>query len=347
MNAETHAVTGIATFEVKFDAGSSVPSKRIYANGRMQTRVLVMIRGKDGQGNEVPLDATTLSKIKLIRYNGGDDLQGGWSASKTENSYEHEFPSLVFSDNDLQEFGAKQADFDIETVHEQLEVERGGVNPAGHATAQIEPQRVDFWVTTSSTGTLQIAAAVTLPGGAVVKTNNTGTPGMTFNSSVTVEGKTPESYSIEAFKFDEVLKQGNTDTEYRTYNYYIGLFPAGRQLKLVKWFHANGGTGDGQYWFYGSGKVDHWHTIALNGWLNQTGRSKWEVTTSSGRYLSVPINDRSGQITVTQFINRKNWYLTSVKTGNFDFSVHDLYGTEHRLRIRTVISDRAFILEKR
>ncbi|MGQ5523972.1 hypothetical protein ACUHMQ_12015 [Chitinimonas sp. PSY-7] len=347
MNAETQALSGIATFEVKFDAGSSVTSKKIYANGRMQARVLVMIRGKDAQGNEVALDAATLGKIKLIRYNGGDDLQGGWSASKTENNYEHEFPSMASREADLQEFGAKHAEEEIEVVQDQMVGEAVSGNATGNREARIEPQRMDFWVTSSSTGTLQIAAAVTLPNGTVVKTNNSGGPGGSFNSSVTLEGKSPETYSIEAFKFDEVLKQGTTDTEYRTYNYYIGLFPGGRQTRLVKWFHANGGTGDAQYHFYGSGKVDYWHTIALGGWLNQAGRSKWELNTSSGRYVSVPVNDRSGEITVTQFINRKNWYLTAVKTGNFDFSVHDLYGTEHKLRIRTVISDRAFILEKR
>lgn len=52
-SVESVAAESIGSFAVKFDAGASSRSKVLYANGRMQVKVQVVVAGVDRDGNVV------------------------------------------------------------------------------------------------------------------------------------------------------------------------------------------------------------------------------------------------------------------------------------------------------
>jgi hypothetical protein len=58
-------LAGLGSFKIKFDASDSTRSKSLYANGRMEVKVRVLVSGVDADGDvvHVPTEVTTLSNV--------------------------------------------------------------------------------------------------------------------------------------------------------------------------------------------------------------------------------------------------------------------------------------------
>ena len=167
----------VTRLEVRFEV-PGVESKRIFANGRMQVRVWVIVVAVDEDGTPVPLRYfPELISTRLIRYQDGRPLAQeaytgqplpGWNASFMENRYAHEMPGATHS--------------------------AGGSG----GTAGVP---VEFWVSSSDVGQLQIAAQVTVQG-KVYRSNNTVNPdGAKLNYSAVISADRSPGYSPDLFSW--------------------------------------------------------------------------------------------------------------------------------------------------
>lgn len=197
--APAEATLTIGNLEVKFDASSSERQKALYANGRMQVKVLVLISGLDESANKVALPASVLSSVRLIHYNGGEPLSDGWSSTTEKNEYAHELPgrfSRMAMSQDEQE----------DKRHHVL----------------------SFWVSTQHVASTQIAAEVTIDG-KVFRSNKADDT--YIDSSVTLTGIAPLTYA-----FNNFIVEPHRVADPCIFVHHIGLFPiadGARNIPLV------------------------------------------------------------------------------------------------------------------
>lgn len=316
--------------KVKFDLAPSVRNKVLYGNGRMQVKVQVLVSGFDEAGNQVSVPSSVLDTVALIHYNTGKTLGDGWRASAEQGRYTLEAP--VSSDS------TDVADEESET--------------------DVQPHVRTFWVSSDGVGTTQIAARISL-NGASIRSNGTGLSGRQ-DSSVTVEAQLPITYSIDQFRWVSV-RRGNEESGNRIWNYYLGLYPHGQQVKLVDWRSSRD---EGNVEFARGNKLYAWKTNHLLGVMVRPEKHEVSLSlpfdgdsiayalfpdaiTSKRKYYSVRVNDRDGELSVVQALSEySDLTPKSSADGKFHFSVFDQYGTEHKLAIRTDSEERKFTLER-
>lgn len=311
---------GISRIEVKLDATRSGQHKVLYANGRMQVRVLVLLHGIDNNGDGASLYGhPALQSLRLIAYNGARPLEGDWSVSLQENRYAHEMSG-----------GAPRI----------AEVPRATHNRISDDSDPV--QIFQFWVSASKPGIMEVAAEIVMDG-VLLRSNGVG-----FDSSVTLEAVPPKNYSLKSFTFSEYgAKQQKVRYDWLQ-SFHIGLNAEGRQIHLLDWYssevkpdpydsedavqvYASGnipGTRDGRRNFYG-------YMAPIYG-LKATFRSP--VGT-----MHAPINNVPGQLTLIQYTSA-DLQVGRESEDAFEFAVIDEFGTEHRLCIDGDKEQRAFIL---
>ncbi|MGN8122079.1 hypothetical protein ACTJK9_09955 [Pseudomonas sp. 22082] len=311
---------GISRIEVKLDATRSGQHKVLYANGRMQVRVLVLLHGIDNNGDGASLYGhPALQSLRLIAYNGARPLEGGWSVSLQENRYAHEMSG-----------GAPRI----------AEVPRATHNRISDDSDPV--QIFQFWVSASKPGIMEVAAEIVMDG-VLLRSNGVG-----FDSSVTLEAVPPKNYSLKSFTFSEYgAKQQKVRYDWLQ-SFHIGLNAEGRQIHLLDWYssevkldpydsedavqvYASGnipGTRDGRRNFYG-------YMAPIYG-LKATFRSP--VGT-----MHAPINNVPGQLTLIQYTSA-DLQVGRESEDAFEFAVINEFGTEHRLCIDGDKEQRAFIL---
>lgn len=218
MNDITEPVVGISErplrisrLEVRFEV-PGIEFKRIYANGRMQTRVWVMVEAVDEEtGDSVPLSYyPDLISARLIQYHDGQPLRSGgyngqpmpgWTASYEKNRYTQQMPGAT-----------------------HIPHSRGG------STGIVR----EFWVSSSEVDKLQIAAEITVQGN-VYKSNNTVNPdGSRINKSVVVVAERTPAYSLDHFTWVPHQIEGAFNGA-MVFRYCLGLYLAGQQIKLLEW----------------------------------------------------------------------------------------------------------------
>ncbi|QZD71764.1 hypothetical protein [Pseudomonas sp. 3-2] len=311
---------GISRIEVKLDATRSGQHKVLYANGRMQVRVLVLLHGIDNNGDGASLYGhPALQSLRLIAYNGARPLEGDWSVSLQENRYAHEMSG-----------GAPRI----------AEVPRATHNRISDDSDPV--QIFQFWVSASKPGIMEVAAEIVMDG-VLLRSNGVG-----FDSIVTLEAVPPKNYSLKSFTFSEYgAKQQKVRYDWLQ-SFHIGLNAEGRQIHLLDWYssevkldpydsedavqvYASGnipGTRDGRRNFYG-------YMAPIYG-LKATFRSP--VGT-----MHAPINNVPGQLTLIQYTSA-DLQVGRESEDAFEFAVIDEFGTEHRLCIDGDKEQRAFIL---
>jgi hypothetical protein len=314
---------------VKFDSSDSMRSRKLYGNGRMQVKVQVLVSGYDVNGDRVVVPAPVIKTVELIHYNTGKPLRDGWSASTVQGRYTLEAP--VVPDE----------------------------TPSSDNTSDdIQPQVRTFWVSSSGTGTTQIAARISLKE-TIIRSNGTGLLSYQ-DSSVTLEAQAPMTYSIEQFRWMS-FRRGNEEPGNRIWNYYLGLYPQGQQVKLVDW-SASGEGGD--VVFTRGNKLNATTTNYLEGILVRPEKREATVflpfdgnsiaytfypdaITTKNKSYHVRVNDRDGELTVVQALSEySNLTPKNSADGIFRFSAFDQYGSEHKLAIRTNSEERSFTLER-
>ncbi|MGE1175233.1 hypothetical protein [Pseudomonas sp. BW7P1] len=312
----------ISRIELKVDSAKSGRHKVVYANGRMQVRVLVLLHGVDNNGNGASLYGhPALKSLRLIAYNGARPLEGDWNVTVQENRYAHEMSG-----------GAARV----------TEVPRVRDNRISDESDPV--QIFEFWVSASRPGIMEVAAEIVM-NDVTLRTNGVG-----FDSSVTLEAIPPKVYPVSNFslsRFDEKRQVARYDW---IQSHHIGLHAEGRQIHLLDWFssevkldqydsenavqvYVSGnipGTQDGRRNFYGYLAPIYGLKTSFRGPLG---------------YVTVPINKVPGQLTLVQYVSA-DLQVGRETEDAFEFVVIDEFGTEHRLRIDGNKEQRTFILEE-
>lgn len=323
-------LAGLSSMKVKFDASDSTRSKLLFGNGRMQLKVQVLVSGVDANGNAMHVPADVMESIELIHYSTGKTLRDGWAASTVQGRFTIEArPSLTAGE-------VHDDDLENDSVH---------------------PQVRTFWVSSSSAGTTQIGARLSLNGVRII-TNGT-TISSVHDSSVTLEAQTPATYAVEQFRWYQA-RRGNEQPGNRIWNYYLGLYPQGQQIKLVDWLVDGADAGVDQP-FVGGNKLHESKTNYMLATLVRPERRELDVylpfngnsiayvfpdaiTRESKRY-SVRVNDRDGELTVVQALSE---YSENLPKSRHDDVLHlraiDQHGTEHKLAIRANFYERNLYL---
>ncbi|HWH85806.1 MAG TPA: hypothetical protein VNV36_03430 [Pseudomonas sp.] len=326
-------LAGLGLMSVKFDANDVTRSKSLFGNGRMQVKVQVLVSGVDADGNAMHVPAQVMDSIELVHYNTGKTLRDGWVASTEQGRFTVEAQTPLTVREDAED------DVESDSVH---------------------PQVRTFWVSSSGAGTTQIGARLSLNGVRIV--SNGTTLSSVHDSSVTLEARTPETYSIGLFDWFQT-RRGNEEPGNRIWNYYLGLFPQGQQIRLVDWIVDGVQPGD-DHVFAGGNKLNEIKTNYMEATLVRRERSEFTaylpfagnqnlynftsdaITRQEKRY-SVTVNDRDGYLTVVQVLSEYSKDAGKYKVGSvLHFRAIDQYGTEHKLAIRVNFYERNLYLER-
>ncbi|MFJ7315354.1 hypothetical protein ACIQVE_21855 [Pseudomonas sp. NPDC098747] len=302
----------VSVVEVGFDNDPNIRTKSLYANGRMQVQVIVLMTVADDNGEPVEMPPEVLASVKLVHYNGGENLKNGWGAVDTENEYLHDLPGT--------------ASLARASAHHSSTV--------ANAVPRSFAKKIVFWVSASAVGSTRIAAQVKI-GGTVFTTNGT-LPGR-HDKSVTLTALLPNAYSGVNFHFD-MVHGGKPWDGVRIHKYYVGLYPirdGGVQTKLLNWSSANNAAGASVEFFQVFNQDKYKNLPHAVGFMvdKSIKEFSWASLANGGRYKTA-VNERDGMLTIVQMtVNYAG--RDSNKQAVFPFSAFDAYGTEHRLRIRT------------
>ena len=325
---EAGAAESIGSIAVKFDAGASSRNKVLYANGRMQVKVQVVVTGLDRNGDVVAVADEVMESIRLIHYDSGKTLRNGWRAS------------------------TEQGRFTLAVAHSTTVVEDDGDEDlSGQRRVRA------FWVSSENVETVQIGASIKLDN-TVIRSNGT-TLSSRHDSSISIEAILPVTYAIEQFRWENVWYEGGFKNQ-RIYKYYLGLYPNAQQVKLVEWIAE--GSDDSVVFAFGN-KVDGWKAAFQAGVLIHPGLHTFNLSLpfieASGvvpeaiRYIyhekdyEVKVNDRIGELTVVQALSPAVRNQSPVDRSEiFRFTALDQFGTKHELAIRTNFKERSFKLER-
>ncbi|OOH82890.1 hypothetical protein BOW65_01930 [Pseudomonas koreensis] len=325
---EAGAAESIGSIAVKFDAGASSRNKVLYANGRMQVKVQVVVTGLDRDGNVVAVSDEVMESIRLIHYDSGKTLRNGWRAS------------------------TEQGRFTLAVAHSTTVVEDDGDEDlSGQRRVRA------FWVSSENVETVQIGASIKFDN-TVIRSNGT-TLSSRHDSSISLEAILPVTYAIEQFRWENVWYEGGFKNQ-RIYKYYLGLYPNAQQVKLVEWIAE--GSDDSVVFAFGN-KVDGWKAAFQAGVLIHPDLHTFNLSLpfieASGvvpeaiRYIyhekdyKVEVNDRIGELTVVQALSPGVRNQPPVDRSEiFRFTALDQFGTKHELAIRTNFKERSFMLER-
>lgn len=326
------ALAGLARLSVKFDANDSTRSKSLFGNGRMQVKVQVLVTGVDSDGNTMHVPEEVMESIELIHYSTGKTLRDGWVASTEQGRF---------------------------TVEARPSPTVGEVHDDDQENDSVHPQVRTFWVSSTSAGTTQVGARLSLNGERIL--SNGTTLSSVQDSSVTIEAQTPLTYSTGLFEWFQT-RCGNEKPGNRIWNYYLGLFPQGQQIKLVDWI-VDGVEAGADHLFAGGNKLNEIKTNYMQATLVRPGRREFNaylpfggdpiafvfpdaIARETQRY-SVTVNNREGYLTVVQALSEYSEIAPKSKYGNvLHFRAIDQYGTEHKLAIRTNFYERNLYLER-
>ena len=157
----------------------------IYANGRMQVSVNIIVKAIDSSNNTpYTLSENTLAGIELVDYyNTGATLNGGWTYTKTENEYAHVFPT------------GRSGEHDKDDRHDADRDDTGKISFTGDDRSGIQTLR--YWVSSTKVESKNIGARMQMPGGSWVNTHSNQ-----FDSQVTIRAATPVTYTMSNVTFD-------------------------------------------------------------------------------------------------------------------------------------------------
>ena len=138
-------LVGLSSLKVKFDASDNTQSRALFANGRMQVKVQVLVAGVDADGNAVHVPEDVMESIQLIHYATGKTLRDGWVASAVQGRFTREARPAPDA------FDRPDDDLENDSVH---------------------PQVRTFWVSSSSAGTTEVGARLSLNGERIFEQRN-------------------------------------------------------------------------------------------------------------------------------------------------------------------------------
>lgn len=305
----------IQELKVKFDS-PTIRHKALYANGRMQIRVLVLVTAENSQAQGVSLYGhPALQTLKLISYDTAAPLGGDWDVGTRENRYAHDMsggaarvvPLVPASDNRISD-------------------------PS--ETTQI----FEFWVTCSRPGSIQIAAEITLQG---TRYRSDGRNG--FDSSITLEAIAPKQYPIAHFVMEKTRVLDMPSLYERTELHSIALRAEGRQINLLDWksFDTKYDEEFATEFFSSGNALDV--SSGLRSYVAYIGPIYGAQVTARTLKGFRSILQDPGTISVLSHLTA-DYPDKPARKAQLDLQVFDEYGTEHRIRINPDIANRSFTL---
>ncbi|MBV7574072.1 hypothetical protein KW846_15355 [Pseudomonas sp. PDM32] len=308
----------LSQLDVRFEV-PGIESKRVFANGRMQVRVWVFVEAVDESGAPVPLAYfPDLISTRLIRYHDAEPLARdaynghplpGWNSSFIENRYTHEMPGFVQSP--------------------------GGGGSAGTP--------MEFWVSSSVEGQLQIAAEVTIQG-QVYRSNKTINPnGSRINRSVVITADRSPAYSHDQFTWKSQKLLGSFKG-YNFFKYDLGLYPGGRQVRLLEWKTSQyGESGIRPVKFCYTGLIlSHPVPRSFTGVMASVGVKTVDLI---GQHL--PVDCADGELVAFKGVPPVYKYSPEeVRLEPFKFIVLDEFGNTHQLMLVIDIESSEFLLRR-
>ncbi|WP_192563286.1 hypothetical protein [Pseudomonas gozinkensis] len=302
----------IQRLEVKFES-STERQKLLYANGRMQVRVLVLVSGENAQAEEVSLHGhPALETLKLISYNTSAPLGGDWSVDAQENRYAHDMAGGTARVMPLVPLVGNRISDSSESV-----------------------QVFEFWVTSRRPGSIQVAAEIIL-NGKKYRSN-----GPTHESSITLQAIAPKLYPIANFMLNRTRVLDSPRLFEKLEQYSLVLYGEGRRINLLDWKSLQvNHDADYATEFFSSGDATKISSGLKSyvGYIAPIYGAQVTARTSQGfRTLPQDVGTISILSHLTAELPNKPERAEQV-----DLQVFDEFGTEHRIRISPDVANRSY-----
>lgn len=323
-------LVGLSSLKVKFDASDNTQSRALFANGRMQVKVQVLVAGVDADGNAVHVPEDVMESIQLIHYATGKTLRDGWVASAVQGRFTRE---------------ARPAPDALDRHDDDLEND------------SVHPQVRTFWVSSSSAGTTEVGARLSLNGERIL--SNGTTPVSVHYSSVTLEAEKPATYGVFQLYQNRI---GNESPGNRIWKYHLGLYPDGKQIRLVDWM-AEGAEEGENLDFAGGNRLNEIKTNYMKCIFVRPEKTSVTVTlpdrgdpfvyaftgdAQTWNHKHYKVNTQSdGELTIVQALSEYSENTGAQKYGSvLYFIAIDEYGTGHKLAIRVSFYERNLSLQR-
>ncbi|PHM68100.1 hypothetical protein [Xenorhabdus sp. KJ12.1] len=204
-NDQESNIKGLNKFQIYLTSGNKEDS--VYANGKMQIGIRILIRAVNDSDKQVILSDEQLESIKLINYSTGKELSNGWIYNDRENKYNHVFPN-----QSSQEI--------FYSLHEENKDD-------------IFQHKI-YWVTTSHVEEMQIGAQIKLNG----KTYNT-LAGTSFDSRVIVIGYQPITYNSDDLIIEKPEHITSGKYKFNVVRYIPNIETLSNDNYYYKWSQTN------------------------------------------------------------------------------------------------------------
>ncbi len=240
----------------------------VYANGRQQVPIEIVIRARDANGVVVNLTSTQLKSIRLIEYDTGSAV-GNVSDTK-DNRFIYQWPL---------------------TREDGTEVEEAA--PTENDVPEVAAQSVTKYVHKNSLSGNWVAAEIISPSGAAFRTNTPNPSPGKFDSWVKLNGREPPVYAWDCFAMSDphnAVTNSNFDVDV----YYVRFTDA--NLRIVASINHRTSLARGAHyaWNKDSGRMEHLviDKGAYRPMTRKSCRSDHEVTFT--------VDSRSEQATVVR-----------------------------------------------
>ncbi|EAW17113.1 uncharacterized protein NFIA_004710 [Aspergillus fischeri NRRL 181] len=300
---------------IKVESRSGSTSLSIFANGRMQAPVYVLLEARK-DGKPYQLTSNDLTRVKITNYHTDEPLSGSFRYSSTDLGYTAPFPSSSKSDKTVDE------------SHEQAEDRLISAY-----------QTHTLYVFSTQIGDIRIGASILQPDNVLVTTRSGSN-----DSSIYIDAKPRPYYTLDDVKFER------EDTADGAIHGSIGSFPVS-----LKWDQDNYYLTSKKYPFKmasvygtqqnGQGEVGKQHCYAIVEdntvtnwcfvWPMGSAQSKkvGSATSAIGEaYANIRVNQKGEHVlTVTRWkIQGKMAAWPPVWSYWCYFDIYDIYGNEKR-----------------
>jgi hypothetical protein len=325
--------TYLQTFFIEYPprAGNEgVAQVKVFANGRQQVRIRVVLSPRNAAGEFVPIPAQELiGMVNLVDYNTGYLLPDGWVVHWEPNEY-------VYADWAISNAPGKSS----EDYYTHDNHSRGAL-----AADQIA---VDYYVTSDRVASMRIAASISPPGVAQPIQTRPGASGNVFDSSVNIDARPALNLGPSSFALDTV---GVPNNAFVCVNHFFTLNHEGRRIRLLR---VEARTGSNYNIYVHNGESHGWEgvlTICSNG--NPVGGTEFYFHDIPPKIDSMWVGNivagiqgfRDGAIQYVQHLWKNNAHLFWLDgTPAMDVISRDVYfvdefGNFHRVRVGSATHD--------
>lgn len=289
----------ISQFIVQVNKESKV-TVPIYANGRQQVPIEIVIHARDADGVAVSLNAAQLKAIKLIEYESGAAV-GNVSDTK-DARYVYEFPLLT-------EDGTAA----------NAEAREEGHTPTNSA------QTIVKYVHKSTLSSNWIAAEIVSPSGGVFRTNTPNPPAGKFDSWIKLQGRQPVAIPWDDFA---MTRQDHVTNPRWDVDLYFVYFTEANLRIVASIKYGSAGPDAAHYSWIKSGKQVQHVAYPVGARRTVTHRS----CANPSDYTLIQINTREGQANVARIKDSRT--CGSFVSNGVLMGYINQYGNESKVAIR-------------